>query len=147
MKIEEFCNEIERIKNYYQKDKEIDDYVIQVYYDKLKHLSIERFRLIESKVYETCKFFPKLPEILEINDNLGYIAKPVDDSFNCSNCIFYNHPEYKCDRNNQIIYKKTVMGIEYDFTAQSKNCGKNIFYVDKNNKYLKPYIEDIKIVT
>ena len=147
MKIEEFCNEIEKIKNYYQKDKEIDDYVIQVYFDKLKHISIERFKLIESKVYETCKFFPKLPELLEINENLGYTAKPVNDDFNCNNCIFKKHPIYRCDGNNQIPYKKDVRGIEYTYTAQSKNCGKNILYVDKDNKYLKPYIEDIKVVT
>ena len=97
MKIEEFTGVTKEIENFYQ--KEITEDQKKIWFDNLKGMDIKRFKYIISQIYKTCKFLPKLADIVEMNNNIGYEKKnEINPTKNCS----------KCNNTGYITYKKII---------------------------------------
>lgn len=145
MKIEEFMNEVKKIENFY--DKELSDEQKQVWFKELRYIELPRFKYIETQIYKTLKFMPKLADIVEINANLGYSQmKKEEQKVNCK----------KCNGTGYIVYKKLIDNgtskLEYNFGAicscrqQPKYEGWKITDERYKTNYYTPYVEEIKIM-
>lgn len=85
MTIEEFSTATKEIENFYQ--KEILDDQKKIWFSELKGMDIKRFKYVISQVYRTCKFLPKLADIVDINTSLGYSQVRKEETVkNCSKC-------------------------------------------------------------
>ena len=62
MTIDDFTKATTEIENFYQ--KEISDEQKKVWFQELKGMDIRRFKYVISQVYRTCKFIPKLADII-----------------------------------------------------------------------------------
>lgn len=119
MKIEEFDETVEEIENFYQ--KEISEEQKKIWYQELRQIDIKRFKYIISQVYRTCKFIPKLADIIEINTSLGYSQVKKEATSKCN----------KCKGTGYILYKKLIPNgdkkIECEYMAVC-GCGKQSQY-------------------
>ena len=120
MRIEEFSETVETIENFYQ--KEISEEQKKIWYQELRQMDIKRFKYIISQVYRTCKFIPKLADIIEINTSLGYSqVKKEENQIKCN----------KCKGTGYILYKKLIPNgdkkIECEYMAVC-SCGKQRQY-------------------
>ena len=85
MTIDEFTKTTTEIESFYQ--KEISDEQKKIWFNELKSMDIKRFKYVISQVYRTCKFMPKLADIIEINANLGYSqVKKEETTKKCNKC-------------------------------------------------------------
>lgn len=120
MTIDEFTKATTEIENFYQ--KEISEEQKKVWFQELRKMDIKRFKYVISQVYRTCKFLPKLADIIEINTNLGYSQVKKDDiTQKCS----------RCKGTGYITYWKNIRNgdkeIPYQFMAVC-SCGKERQY-------------------
>ena len=120
MTIDEFTKATTEIENFYQ--KEISEEQKKVWFQELRKMDIKRFKYVISQVYRTCKFLPKLADIIEINTNLGYSQVKKDDiTQKCS----------RCKGTGYITYWKNIRNgdkeIPYQFMAVC-GCGKERQY-------------------
>lgn len=120
MTIDEFTKATTEIENYYQ--KEITDEQKKIWFNEIKNIDIKRFKYIISQVYRTCKFLPKLADIIEINTNLGHSqVKKEETSKKCD----------KCKDTGYIIYQKKIKDGEKELINEYMavcSCGKQKQY-------------------
>lgn len=111
MKIEEFDEETRKLEKFY--DKEIPEEQRKVWYEELKKIDIIRYKYIIGQIYRKNKYLPKLAEILEVNNTIGYTEqlKQKEEKIKC---------DY-CNGTGFIFYKKKVGDIIYDYVCRC-NC-------------------------
>ncbi len=120
MTIDEFTKATTEIENFYQ--KEITDEQKKIWFNEVKNMDIKRFKYIVSQVYRTCKFLPKLADIIEINTNLGYSQVKKEETLKKCN---------KCKDTGYIIYHKKIRDGEKELTNEYMavcSCGKQKQY-------------------
>lgn len=144
MKIEEFDEEINKIERFYQKQGAITDEQRQIWYRELRNLDIARFKYIIAQIYRTSKFLPKLADIIETNNNLGY--SQIKQEQNTNNCKICNGTGY-------VTYKRTTKNgandMLYNFGAicscrtKQKYDGWKVTDERYKSNYYIPFIEKI----
>lgn len=120
MKFEEFMEETEKIENFY--NKEITDEQKKIWFSELKGMDIKRFKYVISQVYRTCKFLPKLADIIEINTSLGYSQVKKEETIEKCN---------KCKGTGYITYWKKIKNGEKEIPCEYMavcSCGKQKQY-------------------
>lgn len=142
MTLEEFTEVKQEIENFY--DKDISDEQKKIWFNELKTMDIKRFRYVVSQVYRTCKFLPKLADIVEINSNLGYSqVKKEEAKIKCN----------KCKGTGYITYWKNIKNgdkeMPYEFMAVC-SCGRQKQYRGweypeerYRTKYYTPYAKEL----
>ena len=142
MTLEEFTEVKQEIENFY--DKKIPDEQKKIWFNELKGMDIKRFKYVVSQVYRTCKFLPKLADIIEINTNLGYSQiKKEEKRIKCD----------KCKNTGYITYWKNIKNgdkeIPCEFIAIC-SCGQHKQYKGwecpderYRTKYYTPYAKEL----
>lgn len=145
MKIEEFMNEVKQLENFY--GKELTEEQKQIWYKEVRYIELPRFKYIETQIYKTLKFMPKLADIIEINSNLGYSQiKKEQQKVQCK----------KCNGTGYITYIKKIDNgdmkeIEYIYGAictcrqKKKYEGWKISEERYRSNYYTPYAEEVNI--
>lgn len=126
MEINEFIEATNRIEQYFE--KEYTNEQRQIMYEELNKMPIEKYKKITSICLKTCKFMPKLADILKASgemDNTNYDTKRTYTA--CKICggkgiIKYkkileeNNYEYdyacRCICDNAEYYSKTIPNFE-----------------------------------
>ena len=120
MTIDEFTKVTTEIENFYQ--KEISDEQKKIWFSELKGMDLRRFKYVISQVYRSCKFLPKLADIVEINTNLGYSQlKKEEATIKCK----------KCKNTGYITYWKNIKNGEKEIPCEFMavcSCGKQKQY-------------------
>ena len=108
MTIDEFTKVTTEIENFYQ--KEISDEQKKIWFSELKGMDLRRFKYVISQVYRSCKFLPKLADIVEINTNLGYSQlKKEEATIKCK----------KCKNTGYITYWKNIKNGEKEISVST----------------------------
>lgn len=97
MILSEFIEATSRLENYYE--KEYTDEQRRIMFDELNKLSIERYRKVISKCIRSCKFLPKVADLIKAN---GDIIETGENK---------GITKYECDKCNQtgyVIYTKII---------------------------------------
>ncbi len=143
MSDEEFYECIEQVQRVY--DKKLSDIELEIWYENLKFMSVQRFNYILSEIYKTSKFMPKLADILQVHRQIPYTAKREEKQIK-------NHCE-KCNDLGYVIYNKIIDGHSYKCSAVC-DCGRQERYdgrkcTDEKNKsdYYIPTIQEIGLET
>lgn len=97
MILSEFIEATSKLETYYE--KEYTDEQRRIMFDELKNLSIERYRKIISQCIRSCKFLPKVADIIKANGDIIEI-KSEDNSpkYDCN----------KCNKTGYVIYTKII---------------------------------------
>lgn len=103
----EFVEYIEQIQNVYH--KEMTAIEVDVWYENLKFMTIERFNYILSEIYKTNKFMPTLADILQVHKQIPYTAKREDKEIKGS-CK-------KCNGTGYVFYTKEINSKKYKYSA------------------------------
>lgn len=145
MKIEEFMNEVKQLENFYGKD--LTDEQKQIWFKELKYLELPRFKYIETQIYKTLKFMPKLADIIEINSNLGYSQiKKEQQKVQCKKCNGTGYITYikKIDNGdgNKI---ENIYGAICTCRQKKKYEGWKISEERYRSNYYTPYAEEVNI--
>lgn len=124
----EFIEYVEQIQNIYHKD--LTAIEVDIWYENLKFMTIERFNYILSEIYKTNKFMPTLADILQVHKQIPYTAKREEKEIKGS-CK-------KCNGIGYIFYTKEMNDKKYKYSAVC-DCGRNERYdgtkcVDPKNK-------------
>ena len=92
----EFIEATSRLEKYFEKSYTTEQ--LQIMYEELKNLSIDRYKQIIAKCIRDKKFLPKIADILEINNELMIIKtrEEVEETEKCS----------KCNSKGFILYQK-----------------------------------------
>ena len=111
MKLDEFIEATNRLENYY--GKELSAEQSQIMFEELEKLSIEKYRKLISKCLRTCKYMPKIADILEANNELvGEVTEEKKQIIPCS----------KCDGTGYVVYTKFIANgnerIPYSYAAR-----------------------------
>ena len=111
MQLDEFIQATGRLETYY--DKELKTEQMQIMYEELKNLSLERYLKLISKCLRTCKYMPKIADILEANNELvGEVTEEKSQIIPCS----------KCDGTGYVVYTKFIANgnerIPYSYAAR-----------------------------
>ena len=111
MKLDEFIEATNRLENYY--GKEVSAEQSQIMFEELEKLSIEKYRKLISKCLRTCKYMPKIADILEANNELvGEVTEEKKQIIPCS----------KCDGTGYVVYTKFIANgnerIPYSYAAR-----------------------------
>ena len=94
MQLDEFIEATGRMEIYY--GKELTTEQMQIMFEELKYLNIESYKKLISKCLKTCKYMPKIADIIEANINLaGEVKKEVQREKICCN---------KCDGTGYVFY-------------------------------------------
>lgn len=127
MQINEFVNITNQIEQFY--DKELKEFERRQWFEELKNMTPERYKQISREVYRTCKFFPKLADIISIDKELSYSNKPrnVVEKVYCD----------KCNSTGVIFYKKLVEDREYEYVARCE-CQNGLEYDYDGTKVSDP---------
>ena len=145
MKIDEFMNEVKQLEKFY--GKELTEEQKQIWYKEVRYIELPRFKYIETQIYKTLKFMPKLADIIEINSNLGYSQiKKEQQKIECK----------KCNGTGYITYIKKIDNgdmkkIEYIYGAictcrqKKKYEGWKISDERHRSNYYTPYAEEVNI--
>lgn len=139
MQYKEFYQYVQELQNYY--DKKLNEKELEVWYESLKFMTIQRFNYIIAEIYKTSPFLPRLSQILEIHRSIPYTAmtEPVKVNGDCS----------KCGNTGYVIYTKVIDGHSYRFGAVCE-CGRQKRYdgrqvADERNRsdYYIPTVSEI----
>ena len=111
MKLDEFIEATNRLENYYCKELSAEQ--SQIMFEELEKLSIEKYRKLISKCLRTCKYMPKIADILEANNELvGEVTEEKKQIIPCS----------KCDGTGYVVYTKFIANgnerIPYSYAAR-----------------------------
>ena len=120
MTIDEFTKVTTEIENFYQ--KEISDEQKKIWFNELKGMNVDRFRYVVSQVYRTCKFLPKLADIIDINTSLGYSQVRKEEKITNGK---------KCKNTGYITYWKKIKNGDKEIPCQFMalcSCGKQRQY-------------------
>jgi len=139
MNKKEFIGYIEQIQNLYH--KQLTQIEVEIWYDNLKFLTIERFNYILSEIYKTNKYMPTLADILQMHRQIPYTIKDEEENIK----TFCN----KCNNLGYVIFIKKISGINYKYAAVC-DCGRRKKFVGsecnepKNkSRYYIPTIQEI----
>lgn len=107
MQLSEFIQATGRLETYY--DKELTTEQMQIMYEELKNLSLERYTMLISKCLKTCKYMPKIADIIAANSELiGQVDEEEKrEIIPCNKCdgtgyVFYT--QFKTNGNIRIPY-------------------------------------------
>lgn len=138
MQFKEFNEYIRQLQNFYGQN--LSETELDVWYENLKGMSLERFNYVIAEIYRTNKFMPRLSEILEVNKTIPY--KPTQTEIKSGKCE-------KCDNTGYVIYTKEVEEHKYLYSAVC-DCGRQVRYdgrqcqIEKNKSdYYCPTIQKI----
>lgn len=106
----EFVEATSRIEQYY--DKEYTTQQLQIMFEELSSLPVERYRQLISAVIKKSKYMPKIADIMEANVEIPYTNKEIDDE---------NVECKKCNSTGIVTYIKKIDGMQYIFGARC-NC-------------------------
>ena len=106
----EFVEITEEIEKFYE--KEYNNEQRKFIFENFKNLNKERYRQIQREAFKTCKFVPKLVDLIEINHNLP--QEKIKEKIKCQ----------KCNSKGVIFYTKYIPNgdkkLKYQFVAR---CG------------------------
>lgn len=112
MTLGEFVEETSKLEKYY--GKELEDFQRKIWNEEIGNLSVQRYRQIIKEIFKTCKFMPKLADIIEINKGLGYHTESKKE--------IKKVPCDRCNGEGFIIYTKLIdngdIKLPYDFMAR-----------------------------
>lgn len=138
---QEFMQYMQQVGNVYNNSK-INDEQIEVWFENLKFMSVERFNYILSEIYKTSKFMPTLADILQLHRQIPYTAKKEEVQVKSGKCN-------KCGNTGYVLYKKLIDNKPYTYSAVC-DCGRANRYdgkeiADPKNKseYYIPTITEI----
>lgn len=141
MNREDFLKYIEELQNFY--GQKLSQTELEVWYDNLKTMTMQRFNLILSEIYKTSKFMPKLADILQVHNQIPYTATQPEKKMT-------GHCE-KCNDTGYVTYYKDIDGMKYQYAAVC-DCGRQKTYngrecIDPKNKsdYFIPTANEINI--
>lgn len=117
MNNKDFLDNVQVLENVYKQELSADE--LRIWYDNLKFMTTERFCYIIAEVYKTCKYMPKLSEILAIHKSIPYTAMQEQKEIK-GDCP-------KCGNTGYVIYTKQKEGHSYQFTAVC-DCGRQQRY-------------------
>ena len=111
----EFIEATSRLEKYFEKSYTTEQ--LQIMYEELKNLSIDRYKQIIAKCIRDKKFLPKIADILEINNELMIIKtrEEVEETERCS----------KCNSKGFILYQKRNTEVNYTYTFACRCTCKN----------------------
>ena len=93
----EFVEATSRIEQYY--DKEYTTQQLQIMFEELSALPVERYRQLISAVIRKSKYLPKVADIMDANIEVPYTNKEADkEVIECK----------KCNNTGYIVYTKIV---------------------------------------
>lgn len=139
MKYKEFIDYVTELQNYY--NQELNETEVEIWYESLKFMTVERFNYILSELYKINRFMPKLSEVLDMHKQIPYTVGKQEKNIN-------GHCE-KCNDTGYIIYTKIINNMPYKYTAVC-DCGRQDRYdgrqcvkeKDKSDYYI-PTIQEI----
>lgn len=141
MNREDFLKYIEELQNFY--GQKLSQTELEVWYDNLKTMTMQRFNLILSEIYKTSKFMPKLADILQVHNQIPYTATQPEKKMT-------GHCE-KCNDTGYVTYYKDIDGMKYQYAAVC-DCGRQSRYdgtkcIDQRNKsdYYIPIAQEISL--
>ena len=117
MEYKEFMQYIKELQNYY--NQELTENEVDIWYENLKFMTIQRFNYIISEIYKINKFMPKLSEVLAVHKQIPYeVGKTKKEIKGHCN---------KCNDTGYVFYKKILDGNTYTYTAVC-DCGRQQRY-------------------
>lgn len=137
MKDKEFNEYIKQLQNFY--GQELSEIEINVWFENLKFMPVERFNYILSELYKTNKYMPRLAEILQIHKSIPYEEKTEKNTQNCE----------KCNNTGYIIYTKIVDNKPYRYAAvcecgrQKRYDGQKVENLKNKSDYYIPTVQEI----
>lgn len=112
MQISEFIEANNRLEHYYEKEYTTEQR--QIMYEELKDLSIERYKKLISECIKTCKFMPKVADIIKANTEYKeQILK--ENEKQTVECTYCNRTGYITFNR---IYKNANSEINYKYAAR-----------------------------
>lgn len=107
MEINEFINATSRIEQYF--DKEYSNEQRQIMFEELRKMPIEKYRQAIANCIRTCKYMPKLSDILDIAENI-VLQQPQKQYENCK----------ICENKGVVKYTKILQpnGYEYEYVCR-----------------------------
>lgn len=128
MTVHEFLGIIEKLEAFYK--KQLEQIEKDMWYNEFGNLTAKRFEEVLHKAYTTCKYMPKLADVVAINKELPYqqIKAKIEGNVECK----------KCKSIGLIFYKKIINNgpkkLIYDFAARCE-CENGLQYAyDGTNK-------------
>lgn len=103
----EFVEATSRLEQYY--DKEYTTQQLQIMFEELNTLAVERYRRLISAVIRKSKYLPKVADIIEAN-----IEEPYTNQENGNEIVECK----KCNSTGIVTYIKIIDGMEYTFGAR-----------------------------
>ena len=98
MQISEFIEATGILEQYY--GKELTNEQRQITYEQLKNLSIERYRKLISKCLRSCKYMPKIADIIAANTEMSNEITPEEKR--------QIYPCMKCNGIGYVVYTKFI---------------------------------------
>jgi DNA-directed RNA polymerase subunit M/transcription elongation factor TFIIS len=135
----EFTQYIQEIQRYY--GYELNETEMNIWYENLKFMTIERFNYIIAEIYKVNKFMPKLSEILDMHRQIPYTqaTQQKEVSGHCK----------KCGDTGYVIYTKIIQNMPYKYTTvcdcgrQNRYDGRKIADEKHRSDYYIPTVSEI----
>lgn len=135
----EFTQYIQEIQRFY--GYELNETEMDIWYESLKFMTIERFNYIIAEIYKTNKFMPKLAEVIDMHKQIPYTQATQRKEIK-------GHCD-KCNDTGYVIYTKLVEGKPYQYSAvcdcgrQNRYDGRTIQDEKHRSDYYVPTIDEI----
>ena len=117
MQYKEFYDYVQELQNYY--NQKLNETEMNIWYENLKFMTVQRFNLIISELYKVNKFMPKLSEVLDMHKQIPYTARTEEKKVDgyCE----------KCNDTGYVFYNKVVDGKSYQYVVVC-DCGRQQRY-------------------
>lgn len=98
MEISEFVEATSRLEQYYGKEYRKEQ--LQIMFEELKEMQIERYKQLVSQAIKTCKFLPKVADFTQLDKEVQYTDtdKEENEKIECK----------KCNSTGYIVYTKKI---------------------------------------
>lgn len=138
MTIAEFIEVTSRLEKYFE--KELNTIQSEEWFEALQDLSKEKYQKIIQQAFKTCKYFPKLADIIEIKRNIKFVSEAeVEEKIHV--------PCKICGSVGLIRYYQEKDGYKYEYLARCKcENAKNYEWKDKDGNYLLPSAVALNLV-
>lgn len=122
MQIDEFIEATTRLETYY--GKEFTTEQRQIMFEELKEFTVERYRMLISKCLKTCKYMPKIADIIDAN--IGLVAQSSEEE---SRKVY---PCKKCEGKGYVVYTKfeTSGGVRIPYSYAARCMCENAKYAN-----------------
>lgn len=113
----EFLQYVEEVQNFYGQN--LSRIELNVWYENLKFMTVQRFNYIIAEIYKTSKFMPKLADVLQMHKSIPYavVQEETKISGDCD----------KCNSTGYVLYNKVIEGNAYTYVAVC-DCGRQKRY-------------------